>query len=521
MGRVSPLGDQASTARLTRVEPLGQSFRALLPFLQSNVSLVAGVVLALLLVGARALSADKDFRQDLQGALRFLLAFLTFRIAAWALPSSVPESAQKGVQVAWMLTFTFGVIRTGVAVALKGLRLRSTVAVPKILRDVIDFVLYGLAALPIVQSQLDLNLGGLLATSAVLSVVIGLALQETLGNLFAGLSLQLERPYQVGDIIRIGEHSGRVVQIGWRATRISTFRCESVTLPNSMVAKEVVRNFSYGYMPIGADIFLSLSRDTPPNTVKAVVLEVLKEIPLILKTPEPQCRTWAYEGASIRYQIRYWVADFSQADNAMEQIYTQLWYRLRRERIEIPVPHQTVHLRQGAAESTEVSQETVVELLKAVDLFSVLDARELEHLRQDLVARRFGKGETIIQEGEAGHTFYLVATGEVSVRTGKARTEVARLQCGQTIGEMSLLTGEPRAATVVALEDSLLLELDRPAFARMFASNPGLAHRLSALLAQRRTQLRAVAVHSGGTIDAAPEAGRILARLRHIFGLTG
>ncbi|WP_232293534.1 mechanosensitive ion channel family protein [Stigmatella aurantiaca] len=520
MGRVSPLVLQASTATLTTMERLGQSFRALLPFLQSNVSLVVGVVLALLLAGARALSADKDFRRDLLGAFRFLLAFFVFRIAAWALPSTTPESAQKLVQVAWMLAFTFGFIRAGVSVTLKIIRLRSPAGTPKILRDVIDFTLYGLAALPILQSQLDLNLGGLLATSAVLSVVIGLALQETLGNLFAGLSLQLERPYQVGDFIRIGEHSGRVVQIGWRATRISTFRCESVTLPNSMVAKEVVRNFSYGYVPIGVDIFIGLSRDTPPNTVKAAVLDVLDEIPLILKTPVPQCRTWAYDGSSIRYQIRYWVSDFSQADNAMEQIYTQLWYRLRRERIEIPYPQQTVHLRQGM-DHAEVSQETVRDLLKAVDLFSVLDDSELHQVHQDLVARRFGKGETIIQEGDAGHTFYLVASGEVSVRTGKAQLEVTRLQRGSSLGEMSLLTGEPRAATVVAVEDSLLLELDRPAFARMFASNPGLAHRLSALLAQRRTQLRAVAANSSGSVDPTPEAGRILDRLRHIFGITG
>jgi small-conductance mechanosensitive channel/CRP-like cAMP-binding protein len=517
--RVSLLALQASTASLTLMDRVGQSFRVLLPFLQSNVSLVIGAVLLVLLFVFRAASADKDFRRDLRSAFRFLCAFVIFRLGAWAAPETVPDSVKKAIQVAWMLTFTFGVIRVLLALGFKALKLRSPVGTPKIFRDVIGFVLYVLMALPILQAQLDLNLGGLLATSAVLSVVIGLALQETLGNLFAGLSLQLERPYQVGDFIRVGEHTGKVMQIGWRATRILTFRRESITLPNSMVAKEIVKNFSFGYEPVAIDINLKLSFEAPPNQVKVAVLDTLKEIPLILQEPTPQCRTWAFDDFSVRYQIRYWVADFGNADNAMEEVYTRLWYRLRRDGLEIPLPQRVVHMRHEG-DRPEFSPETVTEMLRAVDLFSMLEPHELEQLRSLLVARRFGKSERVIEQGEEGHTFYLVFSGEVSVRTGKGQTEVARLKRGQYFGEMSLLTGEPRAATVVAVEDAVLLELGRGAFGRMFASNPGLARQLSALLAQRRTQLRAVAEASGGGGDTAPEERRILGRLRQIFGLS-
>ncbi len=472
----------------------------------------------IVLFGFRSASGDKEFRRDLRGAFRFLIAFLILRVAAWAMPEDAAGSVKKAMSVGWMLTFTFGVIRACVALGLKVVRLRSEVPTPKILRDVIGFILYGLAALPILQAELDLDLRGLLATSAVLSVVIGLALQETLGNLFAGLSLQLERPYQVGDFIRIGEYTGRVVQIGWRATRILTFRRESITLPNSKVAKEIVKNFSYGYEPIGIDITIGLSLEAPPNQVKAAVLDVMKEISTILPEPAAQCRTWAYEDSAIKYQIRYWVADFSQADSTMEELYTRLWYRLKRENIEVPLPQRVVHLRNQTVAQSEFSSETVMELLRAVDLFTLLLPDELDRLRRDLVVRRFGKNERIIEEGEEGHTFYLVVSGEVSVRTGKGQ-EVTRLKRGSYFGEMSLLTGEPRAATVVALQDAVLLELDRPAFGRMFVTHPGLARQLSALLAQRRTQLRAVAEASGGTVDAAPEANRILGRLRQIFSL--
>ncbi len=479
---------------------------------------MVGVLLGVLLLGARSWSSDKEFRRDVRGALALLVAFLALRLTAWALEDRLPATWGKLLGVSWMLAFAFGCIRAGVAMALRVVRLRSQQAMPKILRDVIDFVLYALAALPILQTQLDLNVASLLATSAVLSVVIGLALQDTLGNLFAGLSLQLERPFQVGDVIQIGDTLGRVVQIAWRATRIATWRREIVTLPNSKVAKEVVKNFSSSSEPVGVDQFVGLSFDAPPNQVKAAVVETLKEVPFVLADPPPMCRTWSYEEWCIRYQVRYFVADYQQADAVREEFYTRLWYRLRRDGIELPHPQRTVNVR-AEAPRVDVSPESMLELLRTVDLFTLLEPGELERLRGELLVRRFGKGEHILHEGERGHTFYLVASGEVSVRTGKSLVEVTRLRRGHYFGEMSLLTGEPRSATVIAVEDAVLLEVDRPTFARLFATNPGLARQLSALLAQRRTQLRAVAEASGAVHDAVPEAGRIFGKLRQIFGL--
>lgn len=493
----------------------------MLPFLQSNLSLAVGVLLAMALLAVRTTTRDRDLQRDLNGAIRLLVAFLVLRLVAWALPDTTPKALLTAVRVGWMLTFAFGVIRASVGFGLKLMRLRAhAVAPPKILRDVIDFTLYALAAVPILKTQLALDLTGLVATSAVLSVVMGLALQETLGNLFAGLSLQLDRPFEVGHIIRIGTHSGRVVHIGWRSIRLATFRRELITLPNSMVAKELVQNFSEDQEPVGVDVELRISQDAPPNQVKTVLLDVMREIPQILVEPAPLARTLSYDESCIRYMARFFLADYALADAVKEDLHTRLWYRLRRENIEIPYPQRTVHVRQEAAR-TELSEDTVRGLLRAVDLFQPLGPEELDRLRQEVLVRRFGKGERIILEGDEGRTFYVLASGEVSVRAGRTQTEVTRLGRGGYFGEMSLLTGEKRSATVVAVEDSLLLEVDRPTFARMFEQYPGLARQLSALLAQRRTQLRALAQAGGGGTDPIPaEVGRILGRLRQIFGLS-
>jgi CRP-like cAMP-binding protein len=158
-------------------------------------------------------------------------------------------------------------------------------------------------------------------------------------------------------------------------------------------------------------------------------------------------------------------------------------------------------------------------VLSQVDLFAALPPEALRALAEATASRPYGRGERVIAEGSDGHTFYVVAGGEVSVRTGAPAVEIARLRRGQYFGEMSLLTGEPRSATVVATEDSVLLEIDRATFARIFQMLPGLARQLSAQLAHRRSQLRAVAEVSAAP-DTAPEEGRIFTRLRQIFRLS-
>lgn len=492
----------------------------MLPFLQSNVTLVAGAIVALAIIGLRAATQEKTLRRDLRGALTYFFLFFALRVADLVAGDLLSPGGHKAITVAWMLMFAFGAIRFFVSVGLWVLRLRSSVPTPKILRDVVDFSLYALAAIPILKTQLSIDLTSLVATSAILSVVLGLALQDTLGNLFAGLAIQVERPFQVGDYVTIGQHSGRVVQVAWRATRLETFRNEVITIPNNVLSKEAVKNFSRGHQPVGTDLFVVVGFEAPPNAVKETMLAAVREVALVLPEPGPKCRVWGYEDRGIRYQIRYWVDDYLQADNAMEEIYTRLWYRLRREGIRLALPQRMVHTAPDEASQREVDDATVERLLESVDLFSILGAADRQTLARELEPRRFGRGERIIEQGTTGHTFYLVVSGEVSVRTGKPEAEIARLRRGQYFGEMSLLTGEPRVASVVALTDSLLLELDRPFFARLFSEHANLARQLSAILAQRRTQLRQVVETPHGPVDHVPEANRILHRLKSIFGLS-
>jgi small-conductance mechanosensitive channel/CRP-like cAMP-binding protein len=488
----------------------------LLQLLQSHALLAACAGLVVSLVGLQALSSDTQFRKDLRGSATLFLAYLVLRTVDIYEGERLPDGLHKTLELAWMLALVFGFIRLTVALVLKLVRSRSRPA-PKILRDVLDVTLYVVATLVVVQREFDLNLSSLLAGSAIISVVIGLALQETLGNLFAGLAIQLERPFQVGDTIAVGEQVfGRIVQIGWRATRVENKRREIISLPNTTFSKQGVRNFSRGDA-VGVDTFIGLSYETPPNRVKGIIRQTLAEVPLILAEPWAKVRVVAYEESHIKYRVRFYVADIRRASSVRDDVLSRLWYRLRREGIEVPYAQRVVHVRFKDEAGAEFPIPERQALLENVELFRVLGATEREQLAHEMVPRRFGRGEKIITEGDPGQTFYVVGSGSVSILTGRG-VEVTRLGPGKYFGEMSLLTGEPRSATVVAAEDALLFELDRPTFGQLFDEQPALAGLLSEALAERRGQLRAVA-EANGPRSQVPEARHILDRLRSIFGL--
>lgn len=480
----------------------------MLSFLYGNWALFVGGIAFVVTLALWRLVRDAEFKRDVGGAVVYFGAYVVLRLSAEALESAVPKEWHIYVRVAWLLAFAYGVARLIVASALLVRRLFSKVPTPKIHRDVADFVLYFVATVPILKTQLKLDVSTLLGTSAVLSLVLGFALQDTLSNLFSGISLQLEPPFQVGDFIKVGQHEGRVVHIAWRSCRVETMRHELITLPNAMVAKEAVLNFTRGGRPVGIDLRVVAGYGNPPNEVKAAILQALDDCPLVLKTPPATARTINFDDSGVQYLIRVFIQDYGALPSVYDEVLSRLWYRFGREGIEIPYPQRVVTMRQESAAPDRVR------LVDNFELFAPFSAEERTALARAARERRFGAGEAVVTQGESGDTFYVVVRGRLSVRAGTPARHVATVVAGEGFGEMSLLTGEVRAATVVALEDCVLLELDRAAFAQHFAQHPERAPAMAELLASRKANLsRALA-----EAEAKPkDAGRILERLRAVF----
>lgn len=482
-------------------------------FLLGNLALVLGAVFFLGTFALSRVSRDARYAADAKGAAVWFAIFVFLRLNAfWIEPLTPPNSSWDAyLHVTWMVAFGFAAVRfvVGSVLWLRRAVLKRETA--KIHRDVADFVLYVLVTIPILKFQLKIDVTTLLGTSAVLSLVLGFALQDTLGNLFSGLSLQLEAPYDVGDFIRVGEKEGRVVQVAWRSTRIETLRKEQITIPNSLIAKEHVTNFSRGGQPMAIDVEFGASYAAPPNTVKAQVLESLRETSLVLKEPTPWVGVLNFGDSAITYHLRFFIADFGKVPEVRDEILARLWYRFGRQGIDIPFPQRVLHLR---TEEPAPKKELDVQLLQRLPLFSAFPKEEAEALARAAVERRYGTGEEVIVEGRPGSSFYLVSSGRLSVRAGGK--EIAVLEPGAAFGEMTLLTGEPRTATVVALEDCVLFELGREAFSHHMQTRPERLAQLAELIEQRKAGLAAASEASA--LDKAPVQGKVLDRLRELFG---
>ncbi|MEK7467521.1 MAG: mechanosensitive ion channel family protein [Planctomycetota bacterium] len=329
------------------------------------------------------------------------------------------------------------------------------------------------------------DIGQIVTTSAILSIVIGLALQESLSNVFSGLMLTIDEPYKPGDWIEVDGREGKILDSNWRSVRVLTRDDDVIYVPNSSMAKHNVVNYT-------APTPLHLCRRTigveygaPPNKVKQVLIGLMQHTEGVLKEPLPDVYVLDYADFAIVYEMRYWIDTYAARTRIESEVMRGVWYHLKRNGIGIPFPIREVFLKR---EKPEKRPEEIVGLLRKVDILAPLKEEELLMLAEDLTSQLFAKNEIVCRQGDEGSTFYIIRTGRVSVRLKQmdsGETEVAQLAAGAYFGEMSLLTGEPRSSTVKAAEDCELLCLDRESFAVLLRDNPPIAATISEVIALR------------------------------------
>jgi small-conductance mechanosensitive channel/CRP-like cAMP-binding protein len=390
-------------------------------------------------------------------------------------------------------------------------------------KDLVMLLLFTLVAMMVMVEDVNVDPTPLLASSAVIGVVLGFALQETLGNIFSGLTLQLGKPFAPGDWVRTNNFVGRVQGISWRSTAVITRANERLEVPNSLIAKDVVVNYSNGI--VADEVTIGLSYDAPPNYVREVITETLRGVPGVLQMPCPEIYTWEYGDYSVRYRIKYWITDYAEADRVHDTVNTALWYALRRKSIEIPYPIRTV--RSGrkplASRAADEFEREITSELRQVDFLSDLRDDELQVLLQGVTLLRFGAGEIIVREGDAGDSLYIIRSGEVEVMAranGAQEVHIRNLKPPTFFGEMALMTGEPRNATVRARTDAELLELSREGFIELFKSHPASAATMSEIIAFRMSERRESLAAASLRDTSRSHAGWLLDKISAVFNLS-
>jgi small-conductance mechanosensitive channel len=401
-------------------------------------------------------------------------------------------------------------------------RLRKGFEAPTLVRNVFTIIVFTLLFLFIFSTVFPgVNLGALFTTSAIFGVILGLALQDTLGNFFAGISLQADRPFQVGDVITVGaqRHTGVVQEISWRAIKIRTFQNHIVLINNSSAAKEPIEVCPRDNLNARLVFFNTLYTDSPAKTIH-VVREAVREAENVSNRITPIVRIRNLGDNGVDYEVKYWLDDYAKYNDTDALVRQRIWYAFRRAGLGFAFPTRTLHIeRRTAAEIMDGKGGAIAERLGAVDIFAPLSADETEMLAKASVSHIFAPGELVIRAGDPGSSMFVVHNGRVNVQiteNGRPRT-VATLNEGDFFGEMALFTGEPRTASVLAIEETEVLEIGHDAMKRVFDTNPDLVESLSHIIGERR---KGLAASTDVLIGETDESAGLLKSIKRFFGLS-
>ncbi len=475
------------------------------------------LVYLLMIIAGRALK--RRFQLPL-GWVFNLFCVLTALYLPTLLPS-VPVPGERHIGAALIITGAFvlvGLVRHYFFDLLLG---RGAGAqVPKFLGEFVSIAIIVGAVLAVLQFVYGQEVPGLLAGAGIAGIVLGLALQDTLGNIFSGFAIYFGGQFKAGDWLLVDGHHAKIVEINWRSTRLLTTDDVCLDVPNSSITKQTVVNYNFPTSVHGVRIDIGLEYDAPPTLVKKVLVDAALDCPHVLSEPAPTVFLKSFADWSVIYELRFWLDDHVNYGPANSHIHTTLWYSLRRHGIAIPYPIQHELSLEKPKVQTEDRGLIRDSLQKAV-FAPALSAAQLAEIVEGSRIVRFGQGESIIRQGAEAGPMYVIVSGraEVWIESAGVRTQVAVLGPDACIGESSVLTGDARTATIFALEDCLAVEVRKSTLAPIISASPELLESLSELLAQRRMKNEGlVAEAAGGTQSTkrSYQAG-FLGKLRAFF----
>lgn len=386
---------------------------------------------------------------------------------------------------------------------------RRKIHIPIILRQLGGVLVVLVAGSAILKWGYQQELTGLLATSGIAAVILGFAMQDLLANVIAGFSIHMTRAYRVGDWLLLGEHGDRaeVTEINWRSTRFVNNDQVSFELPNSDIVKNRIVNLNYPTPEHGIRLRIGLDYDVPPALAKQALLAAAANAQGIVESPVPTVFLCEFGDHSVIYEIRVWMRHASLYNAACDDIRTALWYELKRRDIRIPFPIRSLEVRKPNEPGYFADAKARAAEIVAGKALNCLTPDESRALVTSGMIALFGPHEALVTRGETGNSMFVILDGTVQV-AGKSdagsRVVLAKLGPGEYFGEISLLTGEPRNATVLAETDTLVLEIRKKDISPLLDANPALAGRLGDLLERRQTE-RLQALH-GDSAKSEPEA---------------
>ena len=404
---------------------------------------------------------------------------------------------------------------------------RKHTPIPHFPRQIVALVVYLITLLMVLWYGYHASrwLTGLLTGSGIAAIVLGLAGQNLLSGVIAGMSLQINRPYKVSDWLKVGDTYGEVMEINWRSTRLRTNDGIYLDIPNNEIVRTTIINLHYPTEVHAMRIRVGVDYNVPPNRVKDALARAAQSAKNVLLSPPVKVFLVEFGDHAVTYEIKYFMGNHARFNETNDAVRTNVWYELKRQRINIPYPIRTLQLERRSQPAPEGHEEARV-ILRGEPLFQCLSDSQIDNLVKQSELNHFGRGERVIEEGAEGDSMFILLRGaaEVSVSKNGSTIPVATLSSGDCFGEMSLLTGEKRSATVRADGDCYVMEISKETMAEVIRDSPECLKQLSELLAKRKMETEGIL--KDAAISSADQAAKqreytatFLRRLKTFFAL--
>ena len=404
------------------------------------------------------------------------------------------------------------------------LRKTSSNEISALVRNIFTIIICLIAFFIILQSQFSSayeKLAPIFTGSAIIGVVIGLALQDTLGNLFAGLAMQADQPFQIGDVVTIeGKGSGVIENISWRGVKIRTFQNKLLIISNSVLGKEAIEVAPRDNLNARLVFFNTLYTNSPAKTAQ-VIREVVRQVENVSPKMRPIVRVRNLGDNGIDWEIKYWIEDYAKFNDTDALVRQRILYAFQRENIQVPYPTRTLHIETKIQENAfaPATNETF-ERLSNTSIFAPLSDEETRQLADSSLIRVYAPGESIVRQGQQGKSMFVIHRGAVFVQIneeGKAKN-IRALHEGDFFGEMGLFTGEPRSATVIVEDETEVLEISNLSLKPILENNPELVQSFSQLIEERRAFLETIQVENNVDEEKIYKSG-VFDSIKKFFGL--
>ena len=409
--------------------------------------------------------------------------------------------------------------------------------VPRLLKDMMALVLYLIAATGIMGLVFEKPVTGFWATSGVVGIVLGFALRNIILDIFTGIAVSVDRPYRIGDWVMIHEGPlgddnpiGCVTEVNWRTTRLRLTTNNTLIVPNSIMGQKMVTNLMTPSEESRFELELTLDFSVPTRRAIRVLTAGVRAVTDVpegpLAQPSPKVRVTAVNELGVVYRMRYWLVPRQVSPaKARNTILGSVLYHLDQAGISLAYPKQDTYWARMPHRQLETkSLADRCQLLSRIALFETLEPDELRPLAEAMAERLFAAGTTLINEGEAGDSMFIAVEGVLDVRVHSAEQQkeirIARVIPGEFFGEMSLLTGEPRGATVNAATDVVVYEITKEHMREFFNARPELAETISQTIAERRlgtAQALEAALTDEQAASTESTARQILGRMKAFF----